>query len=111
MLDTTTLSKFTDQLGAAGADITLLMESSLDKASGKIEALAKEMVPVVTGNLRDSIETEVVDLTLVLSADTPYADVVQEKDPFLFVETDDGIEAIEDCFAQSVFEAVKEAAK
>lgn len=54
-LDMTDLTRYADRLEQAAGDISLAGRSALFQASTKVVQTAKQLVPVRTGNLRDSI--------------------------------------------------------
>ena len=75
--DTSDLQKLAVDLGEASAKVTARAEMVVKKVALDIEATAKTIVPVDTGNLKNSIGSEVDGLSAEVSATTDYADYVE----------------------------------
>ncbi len=57
--------------------------AGLRQLAPMVEASAKEIVPVVSGDLRDSITAEVKDNTLTVGSPLKYAQKVEMNTPYL----------------------------
>lgn len=75
--DTSELQKLAADLGEASAKVTPRAELVVRKVALDIEATAKTIVPVDTGNLKNSIGSEIDGLTAEISATTDYSDYIE----------------------------------
>lgn len=66
-LDTSGLNRLAVDLGKVGAKAGLAAQTAVTKTAAQIEADAKAFCPVDTGNLRNSISTDLYDLSSLTS--------------------------------------------
>lgn len=75
--DTSELTALEHDFVKAAAKVTELAKLAIAKTALDIEADAKVLAPVDTGNLKNSISSEASGLTAEVSASTAYSDYVE----------------------------------
>ena len=75
--DTSELRKLSADLGKADAKVTELAKVVVKKTASDIEASAKIFAPVDTGNLKNSISTDVDGLVALIGPTAEYGEYVE----------------------------------
>lgn len=75
--DTSELTALEHDLEKSGAEVTKLAEAVVSKTAHDIEATAKVFAPVDTGNLENSISTDVNGLTALIGPTAEYGMYVE----------------------------------
>lgn len=89
-----------DNSAAVLREMSARITEALKVVGPKIVASAKDIVPVVSGDLQSSIESEVEDKTLTVGSDKDYAAKVEVNTPYLRPAVMNNMKEIRDAFRE-----------